>query len=271
MKNHIVVKEVKLVDSTSARKNKKYKCIIVGPKEFDSSYTFCEDTIIKYMIFKDKEYFVEEFKEILISETKFNALNYALNFISYQFRSKSEVINHLAKKEITTQIIDDTIAKLTELGYIDDLKYANYIVESYQRKLKGPEYCIKMLMSKNVSSHIINKAIDNYPTEVEVELINQVVLKELPKLTKYPILKQKMKLKSKLSSSGFRLESINAVLKSISYEEDVEESLAKEIQKLMRKHQELDQRKKEQKIISSLISKGYNYSQIKKALSEIDE
>ena len=62
-----------------------------------------EDTIIKYMVFKDKEFTCEEFDEILVSEANFNALNSALNFISYQLRSEKEVINHLKKKEIKSE------------------------------------------------------------------------------------------------------------------------------------------------------------------------
>ena len=98
MKSNILILEVSLVEPK--RKLKKYHVVISGPSEYEKEYVLLEDTIIKYMVFKDKEFTCEEFDEILVSEANFNALNSALNFISYQLRSEKEVINHLKKKEI---------------------------------------------------------------------------------------------------------------------------------------------------------------------------
>ena len=268
MKNKVLIEEVSLKESKALRKIKKYIVKIDGPSEFDSEYTFLEDTIIKHMIFKDKVYTTEMFKEILKSEESNNSLNLALNFISYQFRSEKELVNHLKEKGVKTEFIAPTIEKLKKLGYIDDNKFALGIIDSYSRKLKGPNYCIKIMNEKSVSQDIINLSIESYTHELEVEKITEIVDKEIESLINYPIKKQKMKLTSKLISSGFRLRAINQVLSEVKFVEDSEETLKKDFEKLLKKHGGVIETKTKQKIIASLLSKGYEYHQIKKYLNK---
>lgn len=266
MKSDITIKEVKLKETKALGKTKKYIVRVEGTNE--SEYTFLEDTIIKHLIFKGKIYTYDEFEEILITEIKNNSLNLALNFIGYQFRSENELVNHLKEKQISTEIITSIISKLKTLGYIDDNKFSEYIVESYSRKLKGPNYCKKILIEKKVDYNIIDLAINSYTHQMEKDAIGKLIDKNIESLKKYPIKKQKMKLTSKLTSAGFRSRAINECLSNLVLTDESNDSLKKDLQKLLKKYDDLDENIKKQKIITSLMNKGYTYNQIKKTLNE---
>lgn len=268
MKSNILILEVNLVEPK--RKLKKYHVVISGPSEYEKEYVLLEDTIIKHMVFKDKEFTCEEFDEILASEASFNALNSALNFISYQLRSEKEVINHLKKKEIKSENLKKVVEKLKSLGYIDDEKYSKSLIEYYYKKLKGPNYIKRVLMEKEVKSSIIDNSLLNYTYEMEKGVASEIIQKELTKLYNQPINKQKQKLQYKLISSGFSIGVINEVIKSTKFKEDVSQTLNKDLEKLMKKHDYKTDRNTLNKITASLISKGYSYSQVKEVISNID-
>ncbi len=54
----------------------------------------------------------------------------ALRFLEPRPRSSSEVKQHLAKKQIAAEIIEQVIARLTEAGLLDDAAFAKYWVEN---------------------------------------------------------------------------------------------------------------------------------------------
>ena len=52
-------------------------------------------------------------------------------------------------------------------------------------------------------------------------------------------------------------------------EENIEETLGKDLQKLIKKYQDLDKKEKKDKIIQNLLRKGYEYSSIKAIVEEV--
>lgn len=264
MKKTILIEEVSL--KKISNKTKQYLCVVSSPDGYLDSYAFSEDVIIKYYIFKDKEFTVEEFDEILKSQEECNLLQLALNFISYQSRSEKEVIKHLQKKCDETQNIASVILKLKDLGYLDDVKFAHDMMNLYIRRLKGPNYIANILKEKEIDEELIKNTLDDYSFEMEKEGISKIIEKEKEKLTKYPINAQKVKLTQKLINAGYHLSAINDEVKNTEFVEEIDETLKKDIDKQLKKYNYEIDKIAYQKIISSLVSKGYNYSQIKKVL-----
>lgn len=245
---------------------KKYEVTIEEFEGLDDKYVFCEDTIVKYMILKDHEFEYEDFLSILKEEKAFNSLNLALNFLSYQSRSEKEIINHLKEKEIENDSIASTIKKLKELKYIDDKKLSMDVTKGYANRLKGPNYIKQVLIDKGIDNDLINQALDLYDVNMEIEGITKLALKEKDKYSKYPIKKQKQMLSQKLLNAGFHLSSINYVIHDLELNDNSFTQLNKDYQKLVKKYEKLDDVKKKQKIVTSLMNKGYEYSQIKSVI-----
>ena len=91
-------------------------------------------------------------------------------------------------------------------------------------------------MEKEVKPSIIDNSLLNYTYEMEKDASSEIIQKELSKLYNQPINKQKQKLQYKLISSGFSIGVINEVIKSTSFKEDVSQTLNKDLEKLMKKH-----------------------------------
>ena len=244
-------------------KSKKY--VIETNFEADEEFTLDEDTIIKFGIFKGKEFTNDEFKKIL-KEIKLQKLfNKTLNYLSYSAHSKHEIYAYLDKQDKKNEYSqEDKIAlvrRLKDLGYVDDLAYAKGIVD-YYKESKGKSYIINFLKRKLVDNEIIDSAIKNYDDEEEV------VLKILDKIhtqyRKYPISKQKILMSQKLLRDGFSMHAINYGLETIDLIDESDASLDNDILKLLKKYENKDIPiyEKKQKILASLVNKGYSYSKI---------
>ena len=72
----------------------------------------------------------EELAELARTEALEDARERALRFLEPRPRSSAEVKQHLFKKKIATDVIEQTIARLTEAGLLDDAAFAKYWVEN---------------------------------------------------------------------------------------------------------------------------------------------
>lgn len=234
---------------------------------------FDEDTLIKFGLFKDKEFTKEEFNEVL-KEAKINdGFNRAIKYLSRSKKTTYEVKEYLRgnkseKKyfDYDEDIIDLIIKKLKEYKYIDDLDYAKSYLNTYH-DYKGPNYIINKLEEKKIYKDIINEVLCYYDDEEKIAL--NIAFKEIDSLKKYPIKKQKMTLYSRLLSKGFNTEAINYAISKIDFEDNSDEELYKDYQKQLKRleNKELTNQEKKNKIIASLMNKGYDYKNILKVMS----
>lgn len=252
-------------------KSKKHKTYLVETDyEADEEYIIDEDIIIKYGILKDREFKESEFKKIL-KDTKIQVLvSKALNYISYGMRSKHEVYAYLDTKnkdlEFTQNDLIEVVSRIKKLGYIDDLKYANGVLE-YYKKTKGKNYIINKLKEKQVEDKIIEEVILKYSDAEEYEVACALLNKISTQYRKYPISKQKLLLTQKLYRDGFSSDIISSVINKTTLIDESDDSLIKDFNKLNKKYESLDSYNKKMKIISSLLRKGYEYSKIQKVIN----
>lgn len=246
------------------KKRKKYKV----ETNLDS-HTLEEDIIIKYNIFKDKEFEEKEFKKILEENKSVASFNQVLNYLSYRARSISEVKEYLVKKEVSKEDSESIIKRLIDLGYLNDEAFASYYLGYYQKMNKGPNYLKTKLFEKGIDKETIENCLVKYTLEAEVEIIALVLEKMKGKYSNLPIKKQKEKIQAKLIRDGFTFSVVNSYLRNLQLEENIEETLGKDLQKLIKKYQDLDKKEKKDKIIQNLLRKGYEYSSIKAIVEEV--
>ena len=262
--DNVVIKSLRI-----RPKSKKY--VIETNYEADEEFTLDEDTIIKFGIFKGKEFTLPEFKKIL-KEIKIQKLfNKTLNYLSYSAHSKHEIYAYMdkynQKGEYTQKDLMGIVARLKDLGYVDDEAYAKGIV-NYYRDTKGKTYIINFLKNKLVDNEIIDSVIDVYDDEEEVAY--KIIDKIHYQYRKYPISKQEILIKQKLLRDGFSLTSINHVIAKIELIDESDDTLDKDILKQIKKYENKDISlyEKKQKILASLMNKGYSYSKINEKLKE---
>jgi regulatory protein len=111
-----------------------------------------------------------------IEKAKYHALKY----LAYRPRTIKEISNYLEKKQYNRQIIAEVINYLKAQSYLDDDKFCQLWIENRCRfKPMGQKGLFYELINKGIDIALIEKnLIDNFPTELELEMAKQLILKK---------------------------------------------------------------------------------------------
>lgn len=256
-----------VIESISQKKNSK-KFVV---KTSEEEYVMTEDTIIKFHIFKDKEFSKMDFKKIIYDIKINESFNKVLNYLNYGPRSEYEIRLYIQKndKEKTLKVKDynEIIARLRSLNYVNDELYAKQIVD-YYKATKGKNYIKQYLREKRVDNSIIENSILLIEDDEEIEIALKIANKYVQTIRKYPFKKQKEMLMNKLLRSGFSLDSINKIITRVEVVDESDLTLEKDYFKLLKKfeNKNMSSFEKKQHILNSLIAKGYDYKKINSIL-----
>lgn len=103
-----------------------------------------------------------------ISDLDF-ARKIALDLLSVRARSEAEVREKLTKKNVPDEIIDELCERFTEVGLLDDAKFAAAFVESRSQFSGQGRTRIRMeLRKKGVPDDIIAEALEEVSVEDEL-------------------------------------------------------------------------------------------------------
>ncbi len=245
------------------RKKNKYEVITN-----ENNYVFFEDTIMKYYIFKDKVFLKADFETIIDDNQMIDLYQKAIKFISYQSRSRNEVEQYLKEKSDNINHQTQVIDKISSLGYLNDENFAQEVLDYEMRHQKGPKVVSQKLKQKGVSEDVIKEVLSKYDETIEIEIIKNIIDKMIRKNDDLPIKRQKDLLYAKLLGDGFHSSLIMDHLAKASLNDNSEETLMVEIEKLQRRYMNTSEAERKQKIIRSLMNKGYEYRSILSKLKE---
>lgn len=97
---------------------------------------------------------------LLCGEKILRGRSTALRYLSYAPRTEHQVRQRLTRKGFTKNELDDIIADLYELGYIDDRRYAvEYAEARFRNKGYGPGRIRRELAEDGVSSDYVAEAV----------------------------------------------------------------------------------------------------------------
>lgn len=132
-------------------------------------------------------------------------LEAAFRFLSFRPRSEKEIEDFLKRKAPNRDLGDRVTARLRELGYLDDAKFADWWMTQRQaHRPKGMRAIAQELKVKGIEAKDIH--ID------EVASAKQAIEKKLPLWCKLPALEQKKKIYGFLGRRGFSGETIHRVI-----------------------------------------------------------
>ena len=241
--------------------------------ELDSDQTcyITEDTIVRFMLTKDKEISPQEFSDIQIFAQFSYGKNLALYHLSFKARTEKEVKDYLIKHEIDEKIIPKVIQSLKDDNWINDRQYAYAIINSNQLSGdKGSYMLIQKISQKGVAKTVIQDVLQEFDmTEVAERTAEKLLKKYQGKL---PARALQDKIIQNLTSRGFSYsESKTAFdqLDSHVEEETVQELIFKELDKQYRKYsRKYEGYELKQRLTQVLARKGYDFSDIASALRE---
>ncbi len=217
-----------------------------------------EETILKYEFLLHG--IIDNIDEAREYDKQWNIYYVALKILKARFKSSKDLRDTLLKKEYPADLVDATIDKLLQQGYLNDASFAkSYINNQIVTSSRGPLRITKDLLSKGISSDIINNEISIFTEDVQIEKINKVISVSLKsnKTRGGGVLKNK--IVNDLVGLGYELSVINKVIKDYKFDND--EIIAKrEYEKLYRKYsRKYSGKELEYKIKEKLYQKGLTY------------
>lgn len=230
------------------------------------------DTYIHFNLKKDQIVEAQDMEKIQNYDQYRQAVNTAIQYISYRKRTDHEVIKHLQKKEVSELVIAKVIEYCHDKRLIDHNDYANSLKNTMILTTdKGPGIFKEKLREAGVEQIIIDDYVERYEAEQPLEAIVKVANKIL-RQKKGPIVKRKEKLTQSLIQKGYSFEKIKEVMDEMDFsqpEEELDGLLQQELEKVYNKHsRKYSGRKLINKTIEGLMRKGYKYDKIKGKLEE---
>jgi regulatory protein len=111
-------------------------------------------------IFEGAELSEEELESAGASAENALALRRAVNFLGYRARSEGEVRQRLRCFEHTTEAIESAVARLYELGYLDDREFArSFASEKASKDRWGPRRIRAELLRRGVPDSLASEAV----------------------------------------------------------------------------------------------------------------
>ncbi len=230
-----------------------------------------EDTIVHFMLSKDKDITEEEFGAIRDFAQFSYGKNLALYFISFKQRTKKEVSDYLKKYEIEENNIVKIVTVLEEEKWLDDGNYVDsYVRQNALNGDKGPAMIRQKLMQKGIPKPLIDKRLAEDDFSDLARKIGEKLVGRYQR--KLPLRALQDKLVQGLITKGFSYELAKQSLAQLdltSDEENEVDLIAKELDKQYRKYsRKYEGYELKQRLIQALARKGYDFDRIQAVLRD---
>lgn len=185
---------------------------------------------------------------------------------------KGDCSTYLLKNKLLQQykniiIIDKVIIDLVNNHYLDEIsQMENFIAKSIEKE-KSKKAIIENAKKLQYDLQFIIKSLNHYD---ENEIVKNKVNKLFNKLIKTKSKKATLQtIYIKMITLGFEDEMINKYLNEFNEDIDDKDKLRKDFQKLLKIYiKKYENHELKHKLIEALCRKGYNYSDVKKVISE---
>lgn len=241
--------------------------------ELDGQQTsyITEDTIVRFMLSKDKVVSTEELTEIQGFAQFSYGKNLALYHLSFKARTEKEVREYLKKYDLDEKITSQVIANLKEDNWINDRQYTYSIINANQLSGdKGPYVLAQKLSQKGIAKATIEDVLKYFDLS---EVAQRVAEKLLKKYTgKLPARALQDKIIQNLTNKGFSYPDAKSAFDDLDSQVDQEttqELIFKELDKQYTKYaRKYEGYELKQRLTQVLARKGYDFSDIASALRE---
>ncbi|MFA7222626.1 MAG: RecX family transcriptional regulator [Bacilli bacterium] len=227
------------------------------------------ETYEEFKFYIGREYDKEFLKNCLLMNEKNEVIRYVLNKVNKHNYCESDIVKKVDKKfsDFDKSSITNAISDLKRDKCINDTEYVNQYMDYFLSGCYGKYYIINYFNLKKIDSKIISKLV--FDDDVEKQKAESYFNLIKNKYVSNNIAKQKKKIYEQLLKRGFdatmALDLINSIVVNPEREE---KALVKSYIKAKNKYKDVisDHNIRTDKIISYLVSEGYDYDDIKSVM-----
>lgn len=129
---------------------------------------FLDETLARYKLKTDMDIDEDDFQKIKEENDKKVAFDMAVSYLEKYSVSEKGIRDYLKRKSFQTDVVNSTIEKLREYGFVNDEAFAKNYFETLMAS-KGKRVIANKLKAKGVSSEIVEELMQNVEEEDEVE------------------------------------------------------------------------------------------------------
>lgn len=169
-----------------------------------------ESVFVRHNLYKGKEVDEEDVAAIAFDSARQEGIDLALKKLTNR-KTEQEIRELLFDEKLSEQVIDEIVAYLSEYGFLDDEAYA-LLFSRDKRNINGygPVKIAYALRRKGIDGEYIARALEEYTTNSEKELIQSIVEKKY--LRGGELNKSWEKIVRFLLSRGFHYDAVKDVL-----------------------------------------------------------
>ena len=120
------------------------------------------ELMLKLDLHLDQELSDADLEELKDAEARQQAVERAINYLSFRPRSQAEVRRYLRKKETPPEIIEAVLERLGKLDYVNDRAFASFWVENREEfNPRGAQALRNELRMKGVEREIVDEMVDD--------------------------------------------------------------------------------------------------------------
>jgi len=119
------------------------------------------ELMFKLSLHIDQELSAADFEQLKSEEARQQAVERAVNYLSFRPRSQAEVRRYLRKKDTPPDIIDAVLERLNRLDYVNDRAFAAFWIENREQfSPRGSQALRNELRLKGVEREIVEEVVD---------------------------------------------------------------------------------------------------------------
>jgi regulatory protein len=124
------------------------------------------EVVLKLGLESGQELLPEQLELLRSEEAQQQAVDRALNYLSFRPRSREEVRRYLRRKETPPEIIDAVLARLDRLDLVNDQNFASFWVETREQFNPRGSHALKNeLRMKGVAREVVDEAVSDEQDE----------------------------------------------------------------------------------------------------------
>ncbi len=124
------------------------------------------EIVLKMGLQVEQELLPEQLEQLRSEEAEQQAVDRALNYLSFRPRSREEVRRYLRRKETPPEIIEAALARLDRLDFVNDRTFTEFWIETRgQFNPRGAHALKHELRLKGVEREVVDELVDDEQDE----------------------------------------------------------------------------------------------------------
>lgn len=182
------------------------------------------ELMFKLGLHVEQELSAADFAQIQHEEACQQAVDLAINYLSFRPRSQIEVQRHLRKKNVAPEIIETVLERLKNLQYIDDRAFTSFWVENREQfNPRGSQGLRNELRMKGIERELLEELVTD---EHDEELALRAAQKKAADLLQMPTMDYQTfrnRLGGFLQRRGFSYDVVTRTIRTLWQERETDE------------------------------------------------